>query len=206
MRGDLKNITQYRMPSGDAFASVVHSFGEANSRRQALAIESVGRAFEIQSQFVGKAYDTYISEVSKLGRTFFVFARPLAANFKEKKLPTRQVGDPPRRYIAAPEHVYRTEGRNRREESVWVQKIEKKGRFCPPQKRLNPPRPLLLGAPGFRAVYAIANRPACRALSWRIQASSPRCWRLNLGKRVQRALQRPRLRHPGKDTGLDLRR
>ena len=44
MRGDLKNIAQFRKPNGDAFASVVRSFGEANSRLQALAIESVGRA------------------------------------------------------------------------------------------------------------------------------------------------------------------
>ena len=100
MRGDLKNIAEYRKPSGDAFASIVRSFGEANSRLQALAIEAVGRAVEIQSQFVGKAYDTYISEVSKLGRTFFVFARPQAANLNEKR-PIGQVADPARRRIAA---------------------------------------------------------------------------------------------------------
>ena len=100
MRGDLKNIAEYRKPSGDAFASIVRSFGEANSRLQALAIEAVGRAVEVQSQFVGKAYDTYISEVSKLGRTFFVFAQPQAANLNEKR-PIGQVADPARRRIAA---------------------------------------------------------------------------------------------------------
>ena len=72
MRKELKNIAEYKKPSNDAFASVVRSFGEANNRFQALAVESVGRAVEIQSQFVGKAYDTYISEISKLGRMFFV--------------------------------------------------------------------------------------------------------------------------------------
>jgi hypothetical protein len=71
MRRELKNIAEYRKPSNDAFA-VVRSFGEANSRLKALAVESVGRAAEIQSQFVAKAYDTYFSEVSKLGRMFFV--------------------------------------------------------------------------------------------------------------------------------------
>ena len=94
MRGDLKKIAQYRKPSGDAFASVVRSFGEANSRLQALAIEVVGRAVEIQTQFVGKAYDTYISEVSKLGRTFFVLARPQAANLNEKRLPIERSAIP----------------------------------------------------------------------------------------------------------------
>ena len=54
------------------FASIARSFGEANNRFQALVVESVGRAVEIQSQFIAKAYDTYISEISKLGRTFFV--------------------------------------------------------------------------------------------------------------------------------------
>ena len=72
MRKELKNITEYRKPSNDAFASVVRSFGEANNRLKALAVESVGRAVEIQSQFVTKAYDTYISEISKFGRMFFV--------------------------------------------------------------------------------------------------------------------------------------
>ena len=64
MRRELKNIAEYQKPSNDAFASVVRSFGEANSRFQALAVESVGRAVEIQSQFVGKAYENYISEIS----------------------------------------------------------------------------------------------------------------------------------------------
>src|SRR6476659_10577188 len=79
MRRELKNIAEYKKPSNDAFASVVRSFGEANSRFQALAVESVGRAVEIQSQFVGKAYDTYISEISKLGRMFFVGYRTYTA-------------------------------------------------------------------------------------------------------------------------------
>ena len=72
MRRELKNIAEYKKPSNDAFASVARSFGEANSRFQALAAESVGRAVEIQSEFVVKAYDTYISEISKFGRMFFV--------------------------------------------------------------------------------------------------------------------------------------
>src|SRR6478609_10192070 len=71
MRKELKSIAEYR-PSNDAFASVVRSFGEANNRFKALAVESVGRAVEIQSQFVTNAYDTYISEISKFGRMFFV--------------------------------------------------------------------------------------------------------------------------------------
>ena len=71
MRRELKNIAEYRKPSNDAFV-VVRSFGEANNRLKALAVESVGRAVEIQSEFVAKAYHTYFSEISKLGRMFFV--------------------------------------------------------------------------------------------------------------------------------------
>ena len=93
MRRELKNIAEYQKPSNDSFASVVRSFGEANSRFQALAAESVVRAVEIQSQFVGKAYDNYISEISKLGRMFFVGYRTFTprpqslpyANLNEKK-------------------------------------------------------------------------------------------------------------------------
>ena len=92
MRKELKNIAEYRKPSNDAFA-VVRSFGEANNRLKALAIESVGRAVEIQSQFVANAYDTYISEISKFGRMFFVGYRTFTprpqsmpyANLNEKK-------------------------------------------------------------------------------------------------------------------------
>jgi hypothetical protein len=92
MRRELKNIAEYRKPSNDAFA-VVRSFGEANSRLKALAIESVGRAVEIQSEFVVKAYDTYISQISKFGRMFFVGYRTFTprpqsmpyANLNEKK-------------------------------------------------------------------------------------------------------------------------
>ena len=118
MRRELKNIAQYEMPSDEAFSSVVRSFGEANSRFQALAVESVGRAVEIQSQLVGKAYDTYISEISKLGRMFFVgyrtfTARPQElphANLNEKKAADRPQAplaeakvnpDPARRRTAA---------------------------------------------------------------------------------------------------------
>ena len=72
MRKELRNIAEYKKPSNDAFASVARSFGEANNRLKALAVESVGRAVEIQSQFVAKSYDIYFSEVSKLGRMFFV--------------------------------------------------------------------------------------------------------------------------------------
>ena len=92
MRRELKNIAEYRKPSNDAFA-VVRSFGEANNRLKALAVESVGRAVEIQSQFVAKAYDTYFSEISKFGRMFFVGYRTLTpqpqslrySNLNEKK-------------------------------------------------------------------------------------------------------------------------
>jgi hypothetical protein len=93
MRKELKNIAEYRKPSNDAFASVARSFGEANNRFKALAVESVGRAVEIQSQFVANAYDTYISEISKFGRMFFVGYRTFTprpqslayANLNEKK-------------------------------------------------------------------------------------------------------------------------
>jgi hypothetical protein len=117
MRKELKNIAEYKKPSNDAFA-VVRSFGEANNRLKALAVESVGRAVEIQSQFVAKAYDTYFSEVSKLGRMFFVgysmfTARPRElphANLNEKKAVDSQQrtpaeaklnADPARRRTAA---------------------------------------------------------------------------------------------------------
>src|SRR6478609_1335294 len=92
-----ENIGEYKKPSNDAFASVVRSFGGANTSFKALAVESVGRAVEIQSQFFVKAYDTYISEISKLGRMFIGYRtltdRPQDlpyAGLSEKKPADRQ--------------------------------------------------------------------------------------------------------------------
>lgn len=98
MRKELKNIAESKKASNDAFASVARSFGEANNRFKALAIESVGRAVEIQSQFVANAYRTYFSDLSKLGRMFFVghstfTPRPPAlpyADRNEKKVESQQ--------------------------------------------------------------------------------------------------------------------
>ena len=71
MRKELKNIAEYKKRSNDAFASVARSFGEANNRFQALAVESLGRAVRISLSTC-----TYISEISKLGRMFFVGTEP----------------------------------------------------------------------------------------------------------------------------------
>jgi len=70
MRKVSKNTAEYKKP-GTRFGSVARSFVDANSRYQALAVESVGRAVEIQSQFIGKAYASYVAEASKIGRMFF---------------------------------------------------------------------------------------------------------------------------------------
>src|SRR6516165_8969391 len=70
MRKVSKNTAEYKKP-GTRFGSVARSFVDANSRYQALAVASVGRAVEIQSQFVGKAYASYVAEASKIGRMFF---------------------------------------------------------------------------------------------------------------------------------------
>jgi hypothetical protein len=98
------------------FGSLARSFGEANRRYQALAVE-VGRAVEIQSQFVGKAYENYIAEMSKIGRMFLAgynafIPRSQAlppANLNERKAADGQpswakakVNSKPRRRAAAP--------------------------------------------------------------------------------------------------------
>ena len=70
MRKVSKNTAEYKKP-GTRFGSVARSFVDANSRYQALAVASVGRAVEIQSQFIGKAYASYVAEASKIGRMFF---------------------------------------------------------------------------------------------------------------------------------------
>ena len=98
MRKELKNIRENKKPTNDAFASVAPSFGDTNNRLKALAVESVGRAVAIQSQFVANAYHTYFSELSKLGRMFFVGHSTLTprpqtlpyADLNEKKADSQQ--------------------------------------------------------------------------------------------------------------------
>jgi hypothetical protein len=91
----LRNIRQ--KASNDSYASVFHSFGEANQDLRSLAVESVRRSFAIQSQFVNQAYATYFSELAKLGRLLFTgysIFTPRSpeqphANLNEKKVPDR---------------------------------------------------------------------------------------------------------------------
>jgi len=156
MRRELKNITENKKPRSDAFASVVRSFGEANNRFQALAVESVGRAIVSQSQIAGKAYENYISEISKLGRMFFVgfgtfTSRPQElphANLNQRKAADRQQAASPearvnpkhaRATYGRPEVEQQTKDRNCCEESGRLQEIgqgQEESRFSPPEQRL----------------------------------------------------------------------
>ena len=77
MRRDHTDIDEYRKAGDDAVASLVRSFTELNRSLQGIAEEmtetskkSVGRAIDIQAQLAKKSYETYLSEVSKLGRMF----------------------------------------------------------------------------------------------------------------------------------------
>jgi hypothetical protein len=99
MPEELKNIGEdYQKLSKDGFDAAVRSFGEINKGFQALAAEvtdyskkafedgfraweellgarSMGQVVEIQSQFAKRAYDTYMSECSKLGEMYLAIAR-----------------------------------------------------------------------------------------------------------------------------------
>ena len=56
MSKERKNIRAYQTASNDTFASVVHSFGDVNKGFRALAVESVGRTIEIQSQIATRLF------------------------------------------------------------------------------------------------------------------------------------------------------
>jgi hypothetical protein len=79
MARDLKDIgEEYRRASQDSFAQVVRSVGEIQKGFQGIASEmteqserSVGQALELQTRIAKKAYDAYVSEVSKLGQMMF---------------------------------------------------------------------------------------------------------------------------------------
>ena len=79
MAKELKNIgDEYRKASQDSFASVVRSVGEIQRSFQGIASEmteqskrSLGQALELQARIAKKAYDTYVSELTKLGQMIF---------------------------------------------------------------------------------------------------------------------------------------
>jgi hypothetical protein len=57
--------------SQDSFASVVRSVGEIQRGFQGIAFRSVGQALELQTRIAKKAYDAYVSELTKLGQMIF---------------------------------------------------------------------------------------------------------------------------------------
>jgi hypothetical protein len=94
MPEELKNVgEEYQRLSKEGFDAATRSFGEMNKGFQALAAEmtnyskrtfddvvraweqlltakSVEQMIEIQSQYAKKAYDTHMSEMSKLGEMY----------------------------------------------------------------------------------------------------------------------------------------
>jgi hypothetical protein len=79
MARELKDIgEEYRRASQNSFAQVVRSVGEIQRGFQGIASEmteqskrSVGQALELQTHIAKKAYDTYFSELTKLGQMMF---------------------------------------------------------------------------------------------------------------------------------------
>ena len=90
----------------ESFDAAVRSYGEANKVLQAIVAEttnyskkafedatrafeqlvgvkSVEAAFEIQSQYAKKAYDTYLAEASKLGEMYLTLARSAYRPFED---------------------------------------------------------------------------------------------------------------------------
>jgi hypothetical protein len=107
----LKGFEDFQKVGKDGFDAAVRSFGEVNKGFQAIAAEvtdyskkafedstrafeqligakSVEQAVEIQSQYAKKAYDTYVTEVSKLGEMYAGLAKdaykPVEAAFTKK--------------------------------------------------------------------------------------------------------------------------
>lgn len=102
MPTELKNIgEEYQRLSKEGFDAATRSFGEMNRGFQALAAEmtdyskrtfddvlraweqllgakSVDQMTEIQAQYARKAYDSYMSEMSKLGEMYVAIARNTA--------------------------------------------------------------------------------------------------------------------------------
>jgi hypothetical protein len=99
MAEELKNIgEEYQRMSKEGFDAAIRPLGEVNKGLQAIAAEVTGyskkavedsmrafeqligaksleQAIEIQSQYIKKAYDTYMAEMSKLGEMYVGLAK-----------------------------------------------------------------------------------------------------------------------------------
>jgi hypothetical protein len=97
---------EFQKAGKDGFDAAVRSFGEVNKGFQAITAKvtdyykkafedgtrtfeqligakSVEQAFEIQSQYAKKAYDTYMAEMSKLGEMYVGLARNASKSVEE---------------------------------------------------------------------------------------------------------------------------
>jgi hypothetical protein len=80
MRKEARNIgEEYRKASMESFALVARSLSEVNKGLQKVASEmteysksSVDTVIDLQAQLAKNAYDTYVSQVSNLGRMILV--------------------------------------------------------------------------------------------------------------------------------------
>ena len=69
-RREIKNLDDYRKANNESFASVVRSLNDVNESWTEFSKNSFSRAIEMQAQYAKKAYESYLSEVSNLGRLF----------------------------------------------------------------------------------------------------------------------------------------
>jgi hypothetical protein len=70
MPREIQKVEDYRKASNESFASVVRSFSEVNRSLTEFSKTSFSRAIEMQAQLAKKAYESYLSEASKLGQMF----------------------------------------------------------------------------------------------------------------------------------------
>jgi hypothetical protein len=92
MSKELKTIgEEYRKASNDSYLVVVRSVGEVHKGLEGIATEltehsrrSVGRAFEIQAQLARRAFDTYISQLTKFGKALFAGYGTFLARVEEQ--------------------------------------------------------------------------------------------------------------------------
>jgi len=72
MQREIKHFEDYRKASNENLASVVRSISEVNQSLTEFSKNAFSRAIEMQAQFSKRAYESYISEASKLGQMFLI--------------------------------------------------------------------------------------------------------------------------------------
>jgi hypothetical protein len=85
MRRELKSLDDFRESTNESLGAVYRSFNQLNQSLTEFSRNAFNRAIETQAELAKKAYESYISEASKLGQMFLTGSRRFVVQAEERR-------------------------------------------------------------------------------------------------------------------------